>query len=77
MTRRRLRFLAHTARIYDQDEAGQTFNMMTGPKLIWNRKTNHVDAPGASIQNSPLVARRRAVAKLFFSGRLPLHSDRE
>jgi len=39
------------AQIFDQDEAGQTFNTMTGPKLIWNRKTNRVDAPGASFRN--------------------------
>lgn len=37
--------------IYDQDESGQTFNMLRGPKLIWNRKTNKVDAPGASVKS--------------------------
>jgi len=37
------------AKIFDQDEAGQTFNMLSGPRLIWNRKTNRVDAPGASV----------------------------
>lgn len=37
--------------IYDQDESGQTFNMIRGPKLIWNRKTNKVEAPGATVKS--------------------------
>jgi lipopolysaccharide export system protein LptA len=40
------------ARIIDQDEANQRFNMWRGPLLIWNRQTNRVEAPGATIRAS-------------------------
>jgi hypothetical protein len=40
------------ARIIDQDEATQRFNMWRGPLLVWNRKTNRIEAPGATIRTS-------------------------
>ncbi|MCZ6683537.1 MAG: hypothetical protein O7B26_10155, partial [Planctomycetota bacterium] len=36
---------ALTARIIEQDETSQRFNMWKGPILIWNRQTNRIDAP--------------------------------
>ena len=40
------------ARIIDQDEARQRFNMWRGPLLIWNRETNRIEAPEARIRTS-------------------------
>ncbi len=40
------------ARIIDQDEANQRFNMWKGPLLTWNRATNQIEAPGATIRAS-------------------------
>lgn len=40
------------ARIIDQEESSQRFNMWRGPLLIWNRQTNRVEAPGATIRAS-------------------------
>ncbi|MBN2563541.1 MAG: hypothetical protein JXQ75_21690 [Phycisphaerae bacterium] len=40
------------ARIIDQDETNQRFNMWRGPLLIWNRRTNQIEAPGARIRAS-------------------------
>jgi len=40
------------ARIIDQDEENQRFNMWRGPLLIWNRKTDRIEAPGATIRTS-------------------------
>jgi hypothetical protein len=37
------------ARIIDQDEGEQRMNMWRGPILIWNRKTNRIEAPQAAI----------------------------
>lgn len=35
------------ARIFDEDEQAQRFNMWRGPVLIWDRSTNRIEAPGA------------------------------
>ncbi len=40
------------ARIIDQDELSQRFNMWRGPLLVWNRKTNRIEAPGATVRTS-------------------------
>ena len=40
------------ARIFDEDEATQRFNMWRGPLLIWNLQTNRIEAPGATIRAS-------------------------
>jgi len=40
------------ARIFDQSEQSQTFNMWRGPLLIWNRNTNRIIAPQATIRSS-------------------------
>jgi hypothetical protein len=40
------------ARIIDQDEERQRFNMWRGPLLIWNRETNRIEAPEARIRTS-------------------------
>jgi hypothetical protein len=39
------------ARIFDQDEKGQSANMWKGPRLRWNRITNRIESPGASIRS--------------------------
>ncbi|MEK6644805.1 MAG: hypothetical protein AABZ08_12955 [Planctomycetota bacterium] len=38
------------ARITDQDEREQRMNMWRGPILVWNRKTNRIEAPQATIR---------------------------
>lgn len=40
------------ARITDQDEREQRMNMWRGPILVWNRKTNRIEAPQAQIRTS-------------------------
>ena len=40
------------ARITDQDEMTQRLNMWRGPLLIWNRTTNRIEAPQATIRSS-------------------------
>ncbi|MBI5764744.1 MAG: hypothetical protein HZA51_14605 [Planctomycetes bacterium] len=40
------------ARITDQDEREQRMNMWRGPILVWNRKTNRIEAPQATIRTS-------------------------
>ncbi len=40
------------ARIIDQDERTQRLTMWRGPLLIWDRRTNQIEAPGATIQAS-------------------------
>ena len=40
------------ARIIDQDERTQRLSMWKGPILIWNRNTNHIEAPQATIRTS-------------------------
>lgn len=40
------------AGIYDQDEREQRMNMWRGPTLIWNRSTNRIEAPRATIRSS-------------------------
>ncbi|MFH1419773.1 MAG: hypothetical protein ABII12_15985 [Planctomycetota bacterium] len=38
------------ARITDQDEVNQRLTMWRGPLLIWDRATNRIEAPGATIR---------------------------
>lgn len=40
------------ARIIDQDESSQRISMWRGPLLIWNRGTNRIEAPHATIRTS-------------------------
>lgn len=40
------------ARIIDQDERSQRLSMWKGPILIWDRKTNRIEAPQATITSS-------------------------
>ncbi|HKQ50645.1 MAG TPA: hypothetical protein VJZ71_21420 [Phycisphaerae bacterium] len=40
------------ARIVDQDEPTQRLSMWKGPILIWDRKTNRIEAPRATIRTS-------------------------
>jgi lipopolysaccharide export system protein LptA len=40
------------ARIFDQDERDQRLSQWRGPILIWNRKTNRVEAPQATIRTT-------------------------
>jgi len=40
------------ARIIDQDERSQRLSMWKGPILIWDRKTNRIEAPQATISSS-------------------------
>ncbi|HVP12828.1 MAG TPA: hypothetical protein VMV94_16755 [Phycisphaerae bacterium] len=40
------------ARIIDQDERDQRLTMWRGPLLVWDRRTNRIEAPGASIRAS-------------------------
>jgi len=40
------------ARIIDQDERDQRLTMWRGPLLVWDRRTNHIEAPGAAIRAS-------------------------
>jgi lipopolysaccharide export system protein LptA len=40
------------ARIIDQDERDQRLTMWRGPLLIWDRRTNRIEAPGAVIRAS-------------------------
>jgi lipopolysaccharide export system protein LptA len=40
------------ARIIDQDEKDQRLTMWRGPLLVWDRRTNRIEAPGATIRAS-------------------------
>jgi lipopolysaccharide export system protein LptA len=40
------------ARIIDQDERDQRLTMWRGPLLVWDRRTNRIEAPGANIRAS-------------------------
>ncbi|MCG8405701.1 MAG: LPS export ABC transporter periplasmic protein LptC [Phycisphaerales bacterium] len=40
------------ARLFDEDESSQRLGMLRAPLVIWNRKTNKIDAPGATIRTS-------------------------
>ncbi len=40
------------ASIIDQDESAQHFSVWRGPLLIWNRATNHIEAPNANVRTS-------------------------
>jgi lipopolysaccharide export system protein LptA len=40
------------ARIIDQDERDQRLTMWRGPLLVWDRRTNRIEAPGAAIRAS-------------------------
>jgi hypothetical protein len=40
------------ARIIDQDETTQRLSMWKGPILTWDRNTNRIDAPQATIRTS-------------------------
>lgn len=37
------------ARIFDQDEQSQRFNMWRGPLLVWDRSTDRIEAPQARV----------------------------
>ncbi|MFO0973548.1 MAG: hypothetical protein U1A27_08940 [Phycisphaerae bacterium] len=39
------------ARIFDQDEQSQRFNMWRGPVLVWDRATNRIESPNATVMS--------------------------